>query len=655
MIDFQGVSKLYSGNYILKNVSFRINTGERVGIVGPNGAGKSTIFGIITRQVVPESGTVAIPRDHRIGIMQQNLLPEDLDRELLAFTSDAVPELRTYTAELHEIESKLETGIDDDDQLDQALRRLGELQTKIEHLGAYHLETEASEALSNLGFHPDSFNRKLREFSGGWQMRAALARVLISHPDILLLDEPSNYLDVPAVEWLCRYLGTFPGTLVLISHDRFLLRKLASTTLEVNNAIVTRYAGNYDYYRTERENRFRSLEAAKENNERRKEQMERVIDRFRDKSTKAALAKSMQKKLDKIEDIELPDSLNYRGAIRFPAPPPCGVEAARFENVSFGYTPEKVLWRDVSLDIASGDKIAFIGYNGMGKTTLLKLLVGKLSPLSGRVVQGHRITIGYQAQEFGDVLSPEMSVYDAVRQALPEGASTANLMNVLGSFGFSGEASEKRCGVLSGGEKIRLLCARMFVNPPNLLVLDEPTTHLDVAARELLQQALRDFKGTVCFVSHDIEFVRQVATSVVVISPDGVKKFFGNYDYYLEKSAASQTPEPETVKSDNSGTMLAKDRRRMRAQARSAIASELRESKKRLAQLEAELDKLSEQKQVLIAKLSSGMKLDFSQLKKELSEVEQRLENVEQSWETAALETEALKLENDRINSEVGR
>jgi ATP-binding cassette subfamily F protein 3 len=285
----------------------------------------------------------------------------------------------------------------------------------------------------------------------------------------------------------------------------------------------------------------------------------------------------------------------------------------------------------------------------------MKLMAGKLKAVSGKVTPGHHAVIGYQAQEFSELLPDELSVYDAVREALPAGASTANLMNILGSFGFSGDDVEKRCGVLSGGERIRLQFARIFVNPPNLLVLDEPTTHLDVAARELLQQALRDFKGTVCFVSHDIEFVRQVATSVVVISPDGVKKFFGNYDYYLEKSAASQTPEPETVKSDNSGTMLAKDRRRMRAQARSAIASELRESKKRLAQLEAELDKLSEQKQVLIAKLSSGMKLDFSQLKKELSEVEQRLENVEQSWETAALETEALKLENDRINSEVGR
>ena len=658
MIDFQGVSKLYSGEYILKNVSFRINPGERVGIVGPNGAGKSTIFGIITGAVIPDSGQVAIPRDHRIGIMRQQIELGDLDRPLAEFTADAVPELRTYNSQLQELEAQMAQKQLTDEQLAGCLKQCGELQSKIEHLGAYHLGQAAAEALCSLGFSVEALAKPLRSFSGGWQMRGALARVLISRPDILLLDEPSNYLDVPAVEWLCRFLSSFPGTLVLISHDRFLLRKLSSITLEVNNAMVTRYPGNYDYYRRERDNRFRSLESAKRNNERRKEQMERVIERFRAKSTKAAQAKSLQKKLDKIEDIQLPDDLNYQGEIRFPAPPPCGVEAARFEAVTFGYQPDKPLWQPFDLDIASGDKIAFIGYNGQGKTTLLKLLVGRLKPTSGRVVLGHRIIAGYQAQEFNDVLAPEMSVYDAVRSALPSGASTASLMNVLGSFGFSGDAADKRCKVLSGGEKIRLQFARIFVNPPNLLVLDEPTTHLDVAARELLQQALRDFKGTVCLVSHDIEFVRQVATSIVLISGGRVKKYFGNYDYYLEKSgagAASESGILDNSARENSGTQLARDRRRARAQARSAVSAQLRESKRQLSQLEQELDRLSLRRQQLIAKLSSGLKLDFSQLKRELGEVDKALSGVEKDWEKTALETEALQLENDRINSEVGR
>ncbi len=655
MIDFQNISKSYGGRDILKAVSFRVNPGERVGIVGPNGSGKSTIFGIITGTVRPDAGVVAIPRDHRIGIMRQKVDAADLPRTLIDFTADAIPELNEYTGELHEIEEKMDSGAVDDAEMNRLLRRHGYLQSTIEHLGAYHLEQEASETLGNLGFDPKSLDRPMKEFSGGWQMRAALARVLISHPDVLLLDEPSNYLDVPAVEWLCRYLNNFPGTLILISHDRFLLRKLVKVTIEVNAGNVTRYAGGYDYYCRERESRQKLLESAKRNLDHKREQMERVIDRFRAKSTKAAQAKSWMKKLDKLEDVELPDQLNYNGVIRFPEPPPGGIEAARIENISFGYAPDQLLLKEVSLDIAAGDKIAFIGYNGLGKTTLLKLLVGKLKPLAGRIVLGHHSVIGYQAQEFTELLNDELTVYDAVRGALPPAASTANLMNVLGSFGFSGDETSKRCGVLSGGERIRVQFARLFVNPPNLLILDEPTTHLDLAARELLQQALVQFPGTVCFVSHDIEFVRAVATTIVALTPGKVTKYFGNYDYYMEKAGATAVATPKNVTatgvSGASAEMTAKERRQQRAHARQELAGALKKSKDAVAALEKKLDQLSDEKKVLVAKLSSGMKLDFGALKKELAKVESAIAAAENEWESAATELEALRQENDRINS----
>ncbi|MCQ2378720.1 MAG: ABC-F family ATP-binding cassette domain-containing protein [Victivallaceae bacterium] len=659
MIDFQGVSKSYGGRDILKDVSFRINDGERVGIVGPNGAGKSTIFGIVTGIVRPDAGAVAIPRDHRIGIMRQKIDVSELPRTLLDFTADAIPELKLYENELHGIEEKLES-VSEDAELDRMLRRHGHLQSTIEHLGAYHLEQEAAETLGNLGFDPKSFARPMHEFSGGWQMRAALARVLISHPDVLLLDEPSNYLDVPAVEWLCRYLNTFPGTLALISHDRFLLRKLVRTTLEVNRGAVTRYAGGYDYYCRERDSRRKLLESAKRNLDRRRGQMERVIERFRAKSTKAAQAKSWMKKLDKLEDVDLPESLDYNGVIRFPQPPPGGTEAARIENLSFGYSPDKILLRDVSLDIAAGDKIAFIGYNGLGKTTLLKLLVGKLQPLSGRVVLGHHSVIGYQAQEFTELLNDELSVYDAVRGALPPAASTANLMNVLGSFGFSGEETEKRCGVLSGGERIRVQFARIFVNPPNFLILDEPTTHLDLEARELLQEALVRFPGTVCFVSHDIEFVRAVATTIVALTPGKTTKYFGNYDYYAEKSAAAQRENtPENPARPAGGAvadeMTARERRQQRAHARQEISGALKKARAEVDALEKNMETLADRRKVLVAKLSSGMKLNFAALKKELAQIEAQLTDAENRWEIAATELEALRQENDRINQKAVR
>lgn len=656
MIDFKDVLKTYGGDVILNGVSFRINPGDRVGVVGPNGAGKSTLFGIITGDIRPERGTVSLPKDHRLGILRQHLPTGSAERPLLDFTADAIPELAEMTAELHELEHKLHDGVDDNDKLQTLLARHGRLQSTIEHLGAYRLRVEAEQALSNLGFHEKDFMRPMKSFSGGWQMRAALARVLISQPDILMLDEPSNYLDIPAVEWLCKFLKSFPGTLLLISHDRFLLRKLTNITLEVNSGLVTRYPGDYDYYRQERESRRRNLEAAKRNSDRKRDHIEKVIDRFRAKATKAAQAKSWQKTLDKMEEIELPDDLNYNGAIRFPAPPPGGVEAARIENLTFGYDPAKPILQDINLTIDAGDKLAFIGYNGMGKTTLLKLLVGRLKPQQGRIVLGHHSIIGYQAQEFAELLVPEQTVYDVVRGALPSGASTAGLMNVLGSFGFSGEAADKPCKVLSGGEKIRLLFARIFVNPPNFLVLDEPTTHLDIAARELLQDALRSYTGTVCVVSHDIEFVRNVATGIIAMESPGIRKYFGNYDYYLEKSAelrgagitvAAEQGAPESMD-------LAKNRRKARAQARAALAADKKRAQKTVDELEAKMAHLEvRQKELLELVSASSLKVDYAEAGKELAQVQKEIATTETAWEKAAEELEAILKENEKIHQEL--
>jgi len=649
MIDFKDVSKFYSGDAILDKVTFRINPGDRVGVVGPNGAGKSTIFSLISGDIEPDKGEVLLPKNMRIGLLKQHLPDSEVARTLLEFTADAIPELKTMHQSLHDLEHKLHTGIDDDAMLASCLKLHGELQSQIEHLGAYQLKSDAAEALSNLGFGEDRFGQPLSSFSGGWRMRAALARVLIARPDILLLDEPSNYLDIPAVEWLCRFLKSFPGTLLLISHDRFLLRKLASVTMEVNSGKVTRYAGDYDYYRTERENRLRILEAEKRNVDRKKEHLERVIDRFRAKSSKAAQAKSWQKALDKIDDVELPDNINYSGAIRFPDPPPGGTEAARLENITFGYTPEKHIFENVSLSIDAGDKLAFIGYNGMGKTTLLKLLVGSLKPQSGRVVIGHRSVVGYQSQEFADLLVPEQTVYDTVRGALPAGASPANLMNVLGSFGFSGEAADKRCKVLSGGEKIRLLFARIFVNPPNLLILDEPTTHLDIAARELLQEAIRNFAGTVCVVSHDIEFVRNTATAIIAMEVGGIRKYFGNYDYYLEKAAVLN---PARAEAPSVNSALAKDRRRARAQARAALAEDKIKAEKLVKSLEDKLQKLETRQAELIAVLGGDSKVDFAETNKELTTIQLAIERTVEEWERAAVTLEEILKENAKIHQD---
>lgn len=653
MIDFIGVEKNFADKTILNRISFRINSGERVGLVGPNGAGKSTIFNLITGELTPDRGEVVIPKRMRIGYLKQQLLASDLDCLLLDYTADAVSAIADISSEIEEIESALERYPAESEERQLALSRLGVLQTEFEHLGGYRLRPEAEAALCSLGFKSTDMGRPMNDFSGGWQMRATLARTLIADPDILLLDEPSNYLDVPAVEWLCKFLRSYKGTIVLISHDRFMLDKLTSVTLELSDGQITRYNGSYTVYREEREARKVALDAAKKNIEKRKKDLERNIERFRYKSSKASQAQSWQKQLDKIADVvTISDDLSYRGAIRFPEPPPCGAEAARFEHVTFGYDPAKPVLRDVSLNINHGEKIAFIGYNGMGKTTLLKLLAGVLKPQEGRVVPGHNVIIGYQAQEFGELLPGEMSVFDVVRAACGRDFPVASLPNVLGSFGFSGSDQSKLCKVLSGGEKIRLCFARIFVNPPNLLVLDEPTTHLDISAREMLQNMVKNYKGTVCFVSHDIEFIRGTAELIFTVTPSGVRKYFGNYDYYTEKLAqenAAVAPvtaaeQPRGVASD------ARNRRRERAQERARLAPLRRSLERRIAAAEAEIDKKDARKKELLELLSGGGNVDYAGCNRELGWLDHEIEELSAEWESAA--TELMELQEKTAEQE---
>ncbi|MEA4861945.1 MAG: ATP-binding cassette domain-containing protein [Victivallaceae bacterium] len=644
MIDFTNVEKNFIDRTILNSVSFRVNPGERVGLVGPNGAGKTTIFSMIIGELAPDKGDIAIPKRMRIGYLHQQLESKNLSLPLLAYTSDALDDLSRIKAEIAEIEHTLSVGGSEP----ALLERLGRLQTEFEHLGGYRLRNEAEAALCNLGFDPDAMPRPLSSFSGGWQMRAALARTLISDPDILLLDEPSNYLDVPAVEWLCKFLKSFQGTLLLISHDRFMLEKLTTVTFELDGGTVTRYNGNFSQYRREREARKLALENAQRNIDKQRKDLERNIERFRYKSSKASQAQAWIKQLDKLSDVsQISGDLSYKGAIRFPDPPPCGSEAVRFENVTFGYRPEDLVVEDSSFNIDAGEKVGFIGYNGTGKTTILKLLTGALAPQKGKVVLGHNIVVGYQAQEFADLLPGEMSVYDVTRAACSRDFPLATLPNLLGSFGFSGSDQNKLCKVLSGGEKIRLCFARIFVNPPNLLVLDEPTTHLDIAAREMLQKVVREYKGTVCFVSHDIEFVRGCADIIYEVKHRSLRKFYGNYDYYLEKSSQLDVPKGQAPKSvPASAAPDAKERRRIKAQQRAQLAPRRKKLEQEVASCETELETREARKKELIDLLSQGgYGPDYSKMRCELIEQEEKIESLSKRWEEAAEALEKLLAE----------
>ncbi|MHB9137959.1 MAG: ABC-F family ATP-binding cassette domain-containing protein [Victivallaceae bacterium] len=649
MIDFKSVYKSYGEQVLLDDVSFRINPGERVGFVGPNGSGKSTVFGIICGEVLPDKGSVSLPKNLSVGYLRQQLPADGFALSLLDYVADAVPELSASAARLREIDHLLHEELSDKESA-SLLREHGELQAKFEHMGGYRLRSEAEAALCGLGFHINAFTRPLGSFSGGWQMRAGLARVLIGNPDFLLLDEPSNYLDIPAVEWLCRFLKAYKGTLLLISHDRFLLKKLTSITLEINGGVITRYPGDYDFYRREREFRTKTLEAAKRNQDKKKEQLTRTIERFKAKSSKASQAQSMMKMLDKMEDITLPDNLRFTGTILIPPPPPSGSEAVRLENIAFAYNDGELILKDVSLQIDSGDKVAIVGYNGTGKTTLLKTIAAQLTPQTGKVVLGHNIIRGYQAQEFADILPPEQTVYDVVKNAMSEKVPVNSLQSILGSFGFCGDHAYKPIKVLSGGEKIRVCFARIFVNPPNLLILDEPTTHLDIAACEALQQALIEYPGTVCLVSHDIEFVENVATTIVAMRPPGIKKYYGRYEYFQQKVSEEGYAELETENNSlEKSQNLGKERRKERARLRQELQGEKKAVEKAIAASESALERLEAEKADLIQQSLNQQVADYAALNRRLHEVQLEIDRVSAVWETAAARLEEIL----RINAEI--
>lgn len=650
MIDFKDVSKHYGARDIFNGASFRVEKGERVGVVGPNGSGKSTLFSMITGELSADKGEITVPQKARIGLLHQQL-DFFLDEEpLIEFVATIGGELPRLQGRMQELEVRLAENPSDQ----SALRELGELQTRFEHIGGYDIRHRAAAALAGLGFREEDRNRPMGDFSGGWQMRACMARTLLSEPDILLLDEPSNYLDIPAVEWLQRRLRSFEGTLMLISHDRFLLNSLTGVTLEVNNAKIVRYPGNYQYYVREREERRRHAEAAATNIERKKEQLERNINRFRAKATKAAQVQSWIKMLDRIEDVEVPDDLHFRGTIRIPPPPHSGVETVRLENVSFAYEEGKTILQDVNLHIERGEKVGIIGYNGAGKTTLLKLLAGRLEPSQGTRTPGHKVIVGYQAQEFAELLPPEMSVYDIVRQAAAADVTGQRVREIVGAFGFSGEDAQKLCKVLSGGEKIRLCFARIFVNPPNLLVLDEPTTHLDIAAREALQQSIQEYTGTVCMVSHDVEFLRGAANIILEVRDHRATRFQGGYDYYKEKLL--ELEQKSSVRSaPAAATVVSADSQKERRKERAARRQELSKDKKRLEKLVAEMEKRIEtaetEKAEIIEALSdpSGNR-DFAALQKRLSELDAEIDSCTENWEKEAAALETLMAEYNAIS-----
>ncbi len=658
MIEFSGVSINYGTQEVLRNIDLKINSGERVGIVGPNGAGKSTLFQLIMGSRLPDSGRVTLQGKPAIGFVRQHAEEAHAAETLLEYAMRGVPRLHELELELHAAAGAVEEAADEAER-QRSLQRLGRLQTEFEHLGGYDLEVRVKSALGGLGFTTGEFGRPFRTFSGGWRMRAELARILAAMPELLLLDEPSNYLDLPAVEWLQRFLRGYEGTLLLISHDRYLLRSLTRLTVEVDAGEVTRYAGDLDFYLREREVRLATLLAAKANQDRRREQLERFIERFRASAAKASLAQSRIKMLEKMEEIHIPGRLQSAGRLRLAPAPHCGVEVARLEGVAFAYAGAgQPVFHDVDLRINRGDRVAIVGYNGMGKTTLLRLLAGVRQPTAGEFVLGHKVVPGYQSQEFAETIPPEVSVLACAKRAAgnkPE----RDLRNLLGGFGFGADDIEKPAGVLSGGERIRLAFLQLFLSEPNFLLLDEPTTHLDLEGRETLEQTLRDYNGTICLVSHDVEFVRALATSIVAITPRGVERYPGTYDEYREweaRRAAEAEGAAAGTAADSRGSVRegggvavsSRELRQARAQVRARLQPRMAPLKRRVEQAEARIAALEAEEQELNQALSSGAAdVDYAGKGSRLRSVQFELHKVALEWERDASALEALQRELD--------
>ncbi len=647
MIEFRDVSVRYGPEALFEHASFKINAGERVGIVGPNGSGKSTLFKLILGELSPDTGDVIAEGTPRIGFVRQHLEPDSPEQTLLQYCLEGIPGFERTERAIARLEEALATERDPAAKA-RMLRELGEANTRFEQMGGYSLEARVKESLGGLGYAVEDFARPFATFSGGWRMRAELSRVLASKPELLLLDEPSNYLDLPAVEWLQRFLRGFEGTLVLISHDRYLLRAITRVTIEVDGGTVTRYNGPLDTYLRDREVRYQQLLQAKANQDRKREQLERFIERFRAQATKAAQAQSREKQLEKLEAIKLPARSRSAGYLRLPKAPHAGAEIVRLEDAAYAYPgADHPIFRHLDLRVMNGDKIAIVGYNGMGKTTLLRVLAGVRKPTEGKAVFGYHVAPGYQSQDLAETMDPDATVFataKAAAGALPE----KELRNRLGGFGFDADDCAKPVKVLSGGEKIRLAFLRLFLNPPNFLLLDEPTTHLDLEGRERLQQAVRDYDGTVVLVSHDVEFVRGTAENILEISRRGIRRFHGGYDYYQEK-IAEEAPLQEDAPSAPAPPKAAssKELRRQRAQERAAKAPEVKRLRRRVETAEAAIAKLESEQEALTAALGDGT-LDAQGLAdagKRLRAIQFDLAKLTLEWEEAATALEALTAE----------
>ncbi|RTL91886.1 ABC-F family ATP-binding cassette domain-containing protein [Ancylobacter aquaticus] len=531
MIRLDSIGKQNGKQLVFIEASATLLKGEKVGLVGPNGAGKTTLFRLITGEEAPDEGQVSTDRGITIGYFSQDV-GDMAGKSVLAEVMDGAGPISVISAELRALEAAM---VDPDraDEMDAVIERYGEVQARFEELDGYSLEGRASEVLAGLGFTQEMMEGDVGRLSGGWKMRVALGRILLMRPDVMLLDEPSNHLDIESLIWLEAFLKNFDGALMMTSHDRAFMNRIVNKVVEIDAGSLTSYSGDYEFYAQQRALAEKQQQAQFERQQAMLAKEVAFIERFKARASHAAQVQSRVKKLDKIERVE-PPRRRQTVAFEFQPPPRSGEDVASLKNVHKSYGTRRI-YDGLDFHVRRRERWCVMGVNGAGKSTLLKLVAGETAPDDGSVSVGGSVKMAYFAQHAMEVLDGERTVFETLEDAFPQ-AGQGSLRSLLGCFGFSGDDVEKKCRVLSGGEKARLAMARMLYDPPNFLVLDEPTNHLDIATKEMLIAALADYEGTMLFVSHDRHFLAALSNRVLELTPDGIHQYGGGYIEYVART-----------------------------------------------------------------------------------------------------------------------
>lgn len=637
MLNIHNLSVAFGGEYLFEEISFRLNGGDRVGLIGKNGAGKSTMLKLLAKEMPLDQGTIAMEKDVKIGFLKQDIDFEE-GRTVLEESYQAFSEIKALELKLDEINTALAERTDyESDGYHQLMVDLNDVTHRYEILGGYNYQGDTEKVLLGLGFKREDFNKLTDTFSGGWRMRIELAKLLLQNNDVLLLDEPTNHLDIESIIWLEQFLRSFPGAVVIVSHDKMFLDNVTNRTIEISLGRIYDYSKPYSQFLVHRKEIMEQQLSAQKNQEKQIQQTERLIEKFRAKSSKASMAQSLIKKLDKMERIEVDEEDNSVMNLRFPVSVNPGKVVAELNSVAKSYGSKKVL-EDIDLLVERGGKTAFVGQNGQGKTTLAKIMVGELD-YQGHLKMGHNVQLSYFAQNQAEYLDGDKTVLDTMIDAANE-KNRSKVRDILGSFLFRGDEVDKYVKVLSGGERNRLALAKMLLQPFNVLVMDEPTNHLDIKSKNVLKQALQNFEGTLILVSHDRDFLQGLTDRVYEFKDGGIKEYLGDIDFYLEQRKM------EDFRSVEKGDQKIEDKPQVKTKENDYQAQKKQKSlKNKLSGVEKKISKLEKD----IADIDHDLLMDYDATiaKPDFFDTyegkKKDLESLMEDWENLSHELESLE------------